>query len=234
MEPYAYIRRNVQAVEEELRVAAARAGRPAPALIAVTKSASDEEVLALAACGVTAMAENRVQCFSARRELLLSHGYGIPLHLIGSLQTNKVKYVVKDAAVIQSLDSLRLAAEIEKQAAKAGCTASVLIEVNSGEEPGKGGVLPDDVLPIHAALTGGAYPHIAVCGLMTMGPVLEHETGYRPYFRLTRALFDEIAAAGGFAGVPMLSMGMSDSYRIAAEEGATHVRVGRRLFVNEQ
>lgn len=231
MEKFDYIRRNVEAVKQELREAADRAGRPVPTLVAVTKSARDDEVLALAAIGGVEMAENRVPCFRARRDLLLSGGYDIPLHLIGSLQTNKVKYIVRDAATVQSLDSLRLAAEMEKQAAKADCTLPVLIEVNSGEEENKGGILPEDVLPIHAALTGGAYPHLSVMGLMTMGPVLEREEDYRPYFRATRALFDEIAAQGGFVGEGILSMGMSDSFRVATEEGATMVRVGRRLFI---
>lgn len=231
MEDFAYIRRNLEAVRAELKAAAERAARPTPTLVAVTKSAGDDEVLALCALGGVEIAENRVPCFRSRRELLAANGYDVPLHLIGSLQTNKVKYIVRDAATVQSLDSLRLAAEMEKQAAKADCVLRVLIEVNSGEEANKGGILPEDVLPIHAALTGGAYPHLAVAGLMTMGPVLEREEEYRPYFRLTRALFDEIAAKGGFCGEGILSMGMSDSFRVATEEGATMVRVGRRLFI---
>lgn len=231
MEDFAYIRRNLEAVRAELKAAAERAARPTPTLVAVTKSAGDDEVLALCALGGVEIAENRVPCFRARKELLAANGYDVPLHLIGSLQTNKVKYIVRDVATVQSLDSLRLAAEMEKQAAKADCVLRVLIEVNSGEETNKGGILPEDVLPIHAALTGGAYPHLAVAGLMTMGPVLEREEEYRPYFRLTRALFDEIKAKGGFSGEGILSMGMSDSFRVATEEGATMVRVGRRLFI---
>ena len=234
MEEYAYIRQNVEQVRAILGRAAAAVGRKPPTLIAVTKSALDDEVLALCACGIDAIAENRARCFCARRDLLAAHGYDLPIHLIGSLQTNKVKYVARDAAMIQSLDSLRLAAEIEKQAAKLDRTVDVLIEVNSAGEAAKGGILPEDVLPIHAALTGGAYPHIAVRGLMTMGPVLAIEEGYRPYFRMVRTLFEEIASHDGFTGEPVLSMGMSDSFRVAAEEGATVVRVGRRLFHKEQ
>ncbi len=232
MEEYAYIRRNLE--EAQAILARAAAGRKPPTLVAVTKSASDDEVLGLAALGIGAIAENRAQNFRARRELLAANGYDLPVHLIGSLQTNKVKYVVADAATIQSLDSLRLAAEIERQAAKVNRTVPVLIEVNSACEEAKGGILPEDVLPIHAALTGGAYPHIAVCGLMTMGPDLPDEEGYRPYFRLTHQLFETIRAAGGFVGEGILSMGMSDSLRVATEEGATMVRIGRRLFKKEQ
>ena len=96
MEQTSYIRRNLARVRSELAACAARAGYPVPTLVAVTKSASDEEVLALAACGVSDMAENRVQCFSARQALLASHGFSPRLHLIGSLQTNKVKYLMAD------------------------------------------------------------------------------------------------------------------------------------------
>ena len=187
-------------------------------------------VLALAACGVTAMAENRVQNFSARRALLSSHGFSPALHLIGTLQTNKVKYIAADVSVIQSVDSLHLAAEIEKQAAKAGRTLDVLCEINSGREAQKSGVLPEEALDVCRALTGGDYPHLCLRGLMTMAPAVEEEEAYRPYFRETKALFDRCVAEGLFGTDPILSMGMSDSYRVATEEGATMVRVGRGLF----
>lgn len=231
--PYSYIRENLARIRAELAETSARVGRVPPRIVAVTKSASDEEVLALAACGVCAMAENRVPNFRARRELLSCAGYDLPLHLIGSLQTNKVKYIAADAAMIESLDSLRLAAEIERQGAKLGRKIPVLIEVNSGGEEAKGGLLPHDVLAFHAALSGGEYPHIALAGLMTMGPACECEESYRPYFRETRALFERIREAGGFIGDGVLSMGMSDSYRVATEEGATAVRIGRALFKTE-
>ena len=234
MEDFSYIRNNLEAVQTALAAAAARAGRPVPQLIAVTKSATDDEVLALAACGVTAMAENRVQCFAARRALLQAHGYTPALHLIGSLQTNKVKALVGCVTMIQSVDSLRLAAEIEKQAARADCRIEVLCEVNSGCEPAKGGVLPDDTLAFCRALRGGEYPHLVLRGLMTMAPAAADEEAYRPYFRLTRALLAQCVLAGLIEGEPVLSMGMSDSYRVAAEEGATMVRVGRSLFRKDQ
>lgn len=231
--PYSYIEKNLTRIKAELAAVAARAGRPTPTLVAVTKSASDEEVLALAALHGGPIAENRVPNFRARRELLLSAGFATPMHLIGSLQTNKVKYIAADAAIIESLDSPRLAAEIERQGARIGRRIPVLIELNSGREAAKGGLLPEEVLPFHAALTGGDYPHIAVAGLMTMGPACEREEEYRPYFRETRALFDEIRKRGGFVGDGYLSMGMSDSYRVATEEGAMGVRIGRALFRRE-
>ena len=232
MEDFFYIRQNLQTVLEELRCAAGRAGRTPPMLVAVTKSASDDEVLALAACGVSAMAENRVQNFSARRELLASHGFAPALHLIGSLQTNKVKYIAPHVSMIQSVDSLRLAAEIERQAARAGRTIDVLCEINSGREAQKGGLLPEEANEFCRTLASD-YPHLCLRGLMTMAPAVEREEEYRPYFRATRALWEAGTAAGLFGEAPVLSMGMSDSYRVAAEEGATMVRGGRSLFVKE-
>ena len=234
MSSYAYIGENLARIRETCASRADALGIPMPHLVAVTKSAEADEVRALVEeFGQTAIAENRTSLFCERYEMF-SNDTRPEMHLIGSLQTNKVKYVVADAATVQSLDSLRLAAEIERQAAKIDRTVPVLIEVNSACEEAKGGILPEDVLPIHAALTGGAYPHIAVCGLMTMGPDLPDEEGYRPYFRLTSQLFETIRARGGFVGEGILSMGMSDSLRVATEEGATMVRIGRRLFKKEQ
>ncbi len=229
--PYAHIKHHLLRLRAELADIAKKRGTPPATLVAVTKSASDEEVLALAAAGADCMAENRVQNYRARRELLDRNGYGhIPLHLIGSLQTNKVKYIAGEVPLIQSLDSLRLANEIEKQGCKQGRLIPVLVEVNSGREAAKGGLLPEDVPVFITALCGGAYPHILLRGLMTMAPDCDTEEDYRPYFRETRALFDRLVAEGAFAEEPILSMGMSDSYRPAAEEGATMVRVGRLLF----
>ena len=232
--PKTYIARNLARIREELAAAAGRAKRTPPAIVAVTKSASDEEVLSLSALHDGPIAENRVPMFRARRELLSAAGFDTPIHLIGSLQTNKVKYIAADAAIIESLDSLKLAAEIERQGKRIGRIIPVLIEVNSGREAAKGGLLPEQVLPFLEELRGGAYPHVAVAGLMTMGPNCDCEEDYRPYFRETKALFDRIREEYGFAGDGILSMGMSDSYRVAAEEGATQVRIGRALFRQDE
>ncbi len=225
---YAYIQRNLDAVRERLAAAAARAGNPVPRLIAVTKSATDDEVRALLSFGIDAIAENRPQLFSARAALIDEAGTGTEIHLIGHLQTNKVKTVIERAALIQSLDSERLAAEIQKQAERRGITVPVLIEVNSGREEAKGGVLPEDIDTFAVAL--GAYPNLAPVGLMTMGPDCEDPEDYRPYFRLVREAALRLSAARLLPAAPLLSMGMSTSYEVAAEEGATHVRVGRTLF----
>ncbi len=228
---YGHITQNLLRIRAELADIARKRCSPPATLVAVTKSAPDDEVLALAAAGAVCMAENRVQNYRARRELLDANGYGhIPLHLIGSLQTNKVKYIAGEVPLIQSLDSLRLADEIEKQGSKHGRAVPVLVEINSGREAAKGGLMPEDVPAFISALRTGAYPHILPRGLMTMAPDCDTQEDYRPYFRETRVLFDRLCAEGVFAGEPILSMGMSDSYRVAAEEGATMVRVGRLLF----
>lgn len=230
---FTYIEENLKEVRARLAAAADRAGRPIPRLIAVTKSATDEEVTALLRLGVDAIAENRPQLFTARRGILAAlREEGVALsteiHLIGNLQTNKIKYVIGEAALIQSLDTLRLAEELEKQAERRGITVPVLVEVNSGREAQKGGLIPEDVPAFCEALRG--LPHLSVRGLMTMGPDCESPEGYRPYFALTRTLAEGLAARGLLPEEPILSMGMSGSYEVAAEEGATHVRVGRTLF----
>ncbi len=239
MPDFSYISDNLAAIRSRLSAAAERKGHKLPRLIAVTKSASDEEVEALLSLGIDAIAENRPQMFAAREEILLrargeraAHGkppLATEIHLIGHLQTNKAKLVVGRAACIQSLDSMRLAEEIEKQAAAKGILQPVLIEINSGCEPQKGGILPGEAEAFAEALTG--LSHLRVMGLMTIGPVLESTEEYRPYFRATRLLAEGLAARGLLPEQPTLSMGMSDSFEVAAEEGATEVRVGRSLFV---
>ena len=235
---YSHIRENLSSVRARLAAAAARGGNPTPKLIAVTKSATDDEVRALLLFGVDAIAENRPQLFVARAALadaLCEEAVALgraptatEIHLIGTLQTNKVRHVVGRAATIQSVDSEKLAAEIERIAAKRELTVPVLIEVNSGREAQKGGLMPEDVPAFAAHLA--TLPHLCPVGLMTMGPDCETAEEYRPYFKLTRALAGELAAKALLPAAPLLSMGMSGSYEIAAEEGATMVRVGRTLF----
>ena len=228
MSDFSYIKRNLGEVKDDLARIAKDCGRPAPTLVCVTKSGSDEELLALVRAGASDIGENRPQELMRRGELLSGAGLFPTLHEIGNLQRNKVKYIIERASLIHSLDSLSLAEEIERQAAMRDMKARVLIEVNSAGEDAKGGVMPSDVEDFYLALS--AFPHIEVCGLMTMGPVCECEEEIRPYFALTKRIFDDIKTRHGFAGEGILSMGMSDSYRVAVEEGSTLVRIGRRLF----
>ena len=197
-------------------------------LVAVTKSGTDEELLALAGAGALCIGENRPQELVRRRALLCEAGYSPIMHQIGNLQRNKVRSVIGAASLIHTVDNLGLADEIEKRAAAAGIIAPVLVEINSASEPQKSGVLPEDTERLLEAIL--PRQGITVSGLMTMGPVSESAEDLRPYFRLTRRLFDTLSERYGFGDTKTLSMGMSDSYRVAIEEGSTLVRVGRKLF----
>ena len=137
--------------------------------------------------------------------------------------------VAPTAAMIHSVDSLKLANDINRHALALGRVIPVLIEVNSAREEAKGGVMPEEAEALLSDML--ALPGIRVSGLMTMGPALPDPEGLRIYFRQTRELFDKLNSEYGFGDTPVLSMGMSDSYRVAIEEGSTLVRIGRRLFV---
>lgn len=230
MVSYEYIRDNLKAVAERCLARALALGVPPPSLLAVTKSATCDEVRALVSeYGQRQIAENRTSLFCERYDLF-SEDERPEMHLIGSLQTNKVKYIADKVSLIHSLDSLRLAAEIEKQAAKRDRRIRVLMEINSGREAAKGGILPEDAEAFATAVKEG-YPHVALCGVMTMAPICGSVEEYRPYFRKTAGIFRALREGGFFEGEGVLSMGMSDSFEPAIEEGATVVRVGRRLFV---
>ena len=197
-------------------------------MVSVTKSGTDEELCALAEAGALNIGENRPGELRRRGDLLVEKGFSPVLHEIGNLQRNKVKLIIESVALIHSLDNLSLAAEIDKQAAKIGRCIPVLIEINSAREEQKDGVLPEDAESF--LLEVKKFRNISVRGLMTMGPVVDDPEEIRPYFKLTRELFDRLNRTYGFEGEGILSMGMSDSYRVAIEEGSTLVRVGRRLF----
>ncbi len=226
---YSYISSNLSRIRENVALSALRLGIPAPEILAVTKSAESAEVEALVRLfGQKMIGENRTSLFCERFDLF-SDGERPEMHLIGSLQTNKVKYIAGKTALIHSLDSERLAAEIEKQAAKRDIKIRVLLEINCACEDAKGGVMPKDAERF--AETIKSYEHLSLAGVMTMGPVLSSEEEYRPYFRETAKTFRELSDRGYFEGTPVLSMGMSGSYRVAVEEGSTLIRVGRALFV---
>lgn len=227
MEGFEYIKNNLDALKSEIKELSAKYGNEVT-LVCVTKSGSDEELCALAAYGASDIGENRPQELKRRGELLAESGYTPALHEIGNLQRNKVKMIAEKVALIHSLDSYELALEIDKRACEFGRVIPVLIEVNSAEESQKGGILPEDAEEFCKKIS--ALEGISVRGLMTMGPVCEEPEEIRPYFRRTRLLFDKMKAQGCFEGEGILSMGMSDSYRVAIEEGSTLVRVGRRLF----
>ena len=224
-----YIEENYRSLLKEIEDISARLSRPVPTLVCVSKSGTDEELLALAAAGAKDFGENRPGEVKRRAELLREAGFDVRMHEIGTLQSNKVKLIIDKAALVHSLSSHSTARELEKRANALGIKIPVLVEINSAGEENKDGVMPEDAERFIGELS--AYPSLIVRGLMTMGPVVENEEEIRPYFTLTKKLFDTLSERFDFGEEPILSMGMSDSYRTAIEEGTTLIRVGRKLFV---
>lgn len=229
MDNYAYIKRNYDTLCEEIEQISAQVGVSVPKLVSVTKSGDDAELLALLRAGAVAIGENRPQELSRRGTLLAEAGFHPELHQIGSLQSNKAKLVAPISTLIHSLDSESLLRELSRAGERLGKSIPVLIEINSACEEQKGGIMPNDAERFLERTL--EFPHLSPVGLMTMGPVCADPSDLRPYFRKTRQLFEKLNMQYGFGESPVLSMGMSDSYAIAIEEGSTLVRVGRRLFI---
>jgi hypothetical protein len=195
-------------------------------LVAAAKGRSPQEVVEAVGAGVKIVGENYVQ--EAERAYRVV-GSKVKWHFIGRLQKNKVKKAVKLFDVIETVDSVELAGEIDKRCEQIGKVMPVLVEINSGEEEQKSGVLPRDAERLIRELS--SLNNIRVTGLMTMGPRFGNPEDSRHYFIKTREIFDKIKALR-LPDVEMryLSMGMTNSYRVAVEEGANMVRLGTSLF----
>ena len=219
---------NYKEVEKRVEEACKRAGRKREevTLIAVSKTKPVSMIEELLPLNVRDFGENKVQELTAKAEILPS---ALHWHMIGHLQRNKVKYVVGRAAIIHSVDSLRLAEEISKAAQKKQVTAKILIEVNVAEEESKFGVRTSELLPLIEAIS--LLPNIAIKGLMTIAPYVENPEENRWIFQKLKNLSIDIKGKN-FDNVTMdvLSMGMTGDYEVAIEEGATHVRVGTGIF----
>ncbi|MBR2353295.1 MAG: YggS family pyridoxal phosphate-dependent enzyme [Clostridia bacterium] len=231
---FEYIDKNTEKIRENIRLSERLAGRNEgeTQMIAAVKYAEAEEIAYLVdALGVRDLGENRVQQLLAHYEAL-GEREDVRWHFIGTLQTNKVKYIVDKVAMIHSVDSLKLAAEIDRQAKKKGIVMDVLVEINGGAEAAKSGVLPEEA----EALCRGIMEmtSLRLCGFMTMGPKFEKKEEYLKYFEETsRQVLDIWTKKLHNIGRPILSMGMSESYQAAIEAGADFVRVGRGLFVKD-
>ncbi|MFA4991416.1 MAG: YggS family pyridoxal phosphate-dependent enzyme [Candidatus Omnitrophota bacterium] len=191
-------------------------------LVAAAKSRAAEEILEAIAGGVRIIGENYVQEAEKKFNII---GRKAEWHLIGRLQKNKVKKAVKIFDVIETLDSIETAEAIDSSCAAIQKVMRVFMEVNSAKEGNKSGVMPEDAETLARRVSG--LKNIKLTGLMTMGPALENPEDYRPYFRDTKALFDKIKL---IIDIKYLSMGMSDSYKIAIQEGANLVRIGAAIF----
>jgi len=224
-----YVAENIEEVRKQIRAAAERSGRDYNdiTLMAVTKTFPAEAINAAFKSGITLFGENRVQELLEKLPQLDMTGRSA--HLIGHLQTNKVKYIIDKVDMIESLDSLRLAKEIDKQAAKVGKVMDVLVEINIGMEASKSGIPAQQLPEFLDALK--EFKNIRVKGLMAIPPFFENKENTRPYFAEMRKLFvDNMAKKSDNIDMTILSMGMSSDFDVAIEEGATLVRVGTKIF----
>ena len=205
-----------------------RGGDKPVTLLAATKTVPAEDICYLIEnCGLKLCGENHAQEFTDKYDAV--RAAGAEMDFIGHLQTNKVKYIVGKARLIHSLDSIKLAEEINSRAEKLGVEQKVLVEVNIGEEENKTGVNPGEVGEFLKELE--TYPAIKVCGMMTMAPKCEEINEFRKYFKESYRIFlDFFAKKTHNIGEPVLSMGMSDSFECAIEEGADIVRLGSIIF----
>jgi pyridoxal phosphate enzyme (YggS family) len=195
-------------------------------LVAAAKTIQPEEILEAVEAGVRIVGENYVQEAERAYEVI---GNKAKWHFIGHLQRNKVKKAVRMFDMIETVDSVEIAGEIDKRCAQIGKIMPVLIEINSGREKQKSGVLPEKAEQLVKEIS--TCPNIRVMGLMTMGPRFGNPEDSRPYFVETKRIFDRIKKLN-LPNVEMryLSMGMTNSYKIAIEEGANIIRVGSKIF----
>jgi len=222
------IKENLEKVNERIRVKSELVGRGPQqvTLVAVTKTVETDRIEEAIASGVNIIGESRVQ--EAKEKYGKVSGKVI-WHLVGHLQRNKAKDAVKIFDLIHSVDSCKLAKEIDKEARKVGKIQKILIEVNVSGEESKYGLSPEQVIPSLKEISG--FPNTKVEGLMTMAPLYENPEDCRPCFRKLKGLMEEVKAEN-IKNVEMiyLSMGMSNDFEVAIEEGSNMVRIGRAIF----
>lgn len=222
------LKERLNEVEARIEAACRRAGRRREevTLIAVSKTKPKEVLQEAYDLGVRVFGENKVQELTEKYDVLPED---IHWHMIGHLQTNKVKYIIDKVDLIHSVDSVRLAEAIEKEAAKRERTVNILVEVNVAEEESKFGIRMEEVIPFLEKIA--VYSHIHVCGLMTIAPFVENPEENRSIFQNLHKLSVDIARKNiDNVNVNILSMGMTNDYEVAIEEGATMVRVGTGIF----
>jgi len=212
------IKENIKKILEELPAGVQ--------LVAAAKTRTVAEIVEAIQAGLTIIGHNYVQEAERAFEAI---GLKARWHMIGHLQSNKAKKAVKIFDMIETVDSLKLAKAIDKACRNINKSMPVLIEINSGEESQKAGVIPSDAVSLIKEISG--LENVTIMGLMTMGPFSGDPEDARPYFKKTRELFKDIEQTN-LSGIEMryLSMGMSNSYRVALEEGANLVRIGTRIF----
>lgn len=219
---------NIAQVRQNIAQATKKAGRNPEdiLLLAVSKTKPVEQIKEAVSYGLTSLGENKVQEIMDKYEPM---GEGIHWHLIGHLQTNKVKYIIDKVDMIHSVESIRLAEEIEKRAAAKNKVMDILVEINIAQEESKFGIPVNEVESFLQELS--KFSHICIRGLMTVAPFVENPEENRLYFRKMRELLVDINAKKiDNINMDVLSMGMTGDYMVAIEEGATIVRVGTGIF----
>ncbi|SHJ13286.1 hypothetical protein SAMN02745975_01347 [Geosporobacter subterraneus DSM 17957] len=218
---------NISNIRQEITKTCMKLGKKTEEvhLIAVTKTIEPERINEAIACGITDIGENKVQEVINKYDLVSPVNW----HMIGHLQTNKVKYIIDKVKLIHSLDRISLAEEIQKRAERINRSIDVLIQVNIGQEETKSGIEPESVHNFIEALQ--TFSHIRVKGLMTVAPYEEDPEKVRIYFKAMREIFEKIRAKK-LSGIEMkyLSMGMTNDYKVAIEEGANMIRIGTAIF----
>ena len=216
---------NIKGIIHKIKLAAERVGRKEESvkLVAVTKTVDVSRIKEAIRAGIKIIGENRVQ---EAREKFKDIGKEIEWHLIGHLQTNKVKYIFDIFSLIHSVDSLLLSEEIQRRAENKGLETDILIEVNLSGEKTKFGILPEKAINFVKDIS--RFKNINIMGLMTIPPFSESPEDSRKYFKMLRMLRDDIQKEG--IEMKELSMGMSNDFEAAVEEGATMVRIGTAIF----
>ena len=219
------IKSNIERIKAEIY-----GGKTAPevTLMLATKTVDTERIAyAVNECGIKAIGENRVQELLDKYEVVKD--LPCELHFIGTLQSNKVKYIVGKVDLIHSVDSEKLAKEIDLRAGKLGIVQDILVEINCGKEESKSGIMPEEIYDFFEKIS--SYTNIRIKGIMTMAPKCENKSDYHNYFSQIYKLFIDICEKKlDNIKVPILSMGMSDSYVQAVMNGSNMVRVGSAVF----
>lgn len=222
------IKENIESINAKIEAACQRSGRKREDVLflVVSKTVDVPRIKEAVACGMTSLGENKVQEIMDKYEPM---GDGVKWHLIGHLQTNKVKYIIDKVVLIHSVDSVKLAEEISKRAVAKGVKANILLEINIAAEESKFGIKPEDCEQMVREIS--VLPNITIKGLMTVAPAVENPEENRKYFRQMKQLLVDINSKKiDNVNMTELSMGMTGDYEVAIEEGATIVRIGTGVF----
>ena len=233
------IKENLEIVRGRIASAAKRSGRDEKdiTLVAVTKTRTPDEIVEAINCGITSIGENKVQEITDKyiqvAKLLEGNDalLDIKWHMIGHLQRNKVKYIIDKVSIVESIDSLRLAEEVDRRAKSIGRIVEVLIQVNAAEEDSKFGITKDETIPLIEEILDSCR-NIKIMGLMSIAPAAEDSDDIRKFFRQVKDLYDKISSELNDENIEMkyLSMGMTHDFEVAIEEGSNLIRIGTGIF----